>query len=212
MIAKGGNVVSRTDLANNKYSSADPRLVMFNTIAAKGQTPFALKFGQTFNDPQGPWLVLLRDAVFGDASKIDADNDAINASLQPVAGRRRGAACQPARATLDTPTLRRNRGRQGSRSPPPRRRRRGWPRLAAHRGSSLGNRAMRAPDGHLRGASSSSSRCSWSSGCRLGNWPLLGGDKGLNFPKNYTAIVQQHAVLAGGRASRSNTPSSSPSC
>jgi multiple sugar transport system substrate-binding protein len=83
VIAKGGNVVSRTDLATNQYSSADPRLVMFNTIAGKGQTPFALKFGQTFNDPQGPWLVLLRDAVFGDASKIDADNDAINASLQP---------------------------------------------------------------------------------------------------------------------------------
>jgi multiple sugar transport system substrate-binding protein len=83
VIAKGGNVVSRTDLANNQYSSADPRLVMFNTIAGKGQTPFALKFGQTYNDPQGPWLVLLRDAVFGDASKIDADNDANNASLQP---------------------------------------------------------------------------------------------------------------------------------
>jgi len=83
VIAKGGNVVSRTDLANNQYSSADPRLVMFNTIAGKGQTPFALKFGQTYNDPQGPWLVLLRDAVFGDASKIDADNAAINASLQP---------------------------------------------------------------------------------------------------------------------------------
>ena len=83
VIAKGGNVVSRTDLANNQYSAADPRLVMFNTIAGKGQTPFALNFGQTFNDPQGPWLVLLRDAVFGDASKIDADNDAINASLQP---------------------------------------------------------------------------------------------------------------------------------
>ena len=82
VVAKGGNVVSRTDLANNKYSSADPRLVIFNTIAAKGQTPFALNFGATFNDPQGPWLVLLRDAVFGDASKIDADNDAINESLQ----------------------------------------------------------------------------------------------------------------------------------
>jgi multiple sugar transport system substrate-binding protein len=82
VIAKGGNVVSRTDLATNQYSSADPRLVMFNTIAGKGQTPFALKFGQTFNDPQGPWLVLLRDAVFGDASKVDSDNDAINASLK----------------------------------------------------------------------------------------------------------------------------------
>jgi len=83
VVAKGGNVVSRTDLASNKYSSADPRLVLFNTIAGKGQTPFALKFGQTYNDPQGPWLVLLQDALFGDASRIDADNDAINASLQP---------------------------------------------------------------------------------------------------------------------------------
>jgi len=82
VVAKGGNVVARTDLASNKYSSADPRLVMFNQIAGKGQTPFALKFGQTFNDPQGPWLVLLRDAVFGDPSKVDSDNDAVNASLQ----------------------------------------------------------------------------------------------------------------------------------
>jgi len=83
VVAKGGNAVSRTDLADNKYSSADPRLVTINTIAGKGETPFALKFGQTFNDPQGPWLQLLNDAIFGDASKIDADNDAINASLQP---------------------------------------------------------------------------------------------------------------------------------
>ena len=62
VVAKGGNVVARTDLADNQYSSADPRLVLFNTIAGKGETPFALNFGQTFNDPQGPWLVLLRDA------------------------------------------------------------------------------------------------------------------------------------------------------
>jgi multiple sugar transport system substrate-binding protein len=83
VVAKGGNVLARPDLASNKYSAADPRLVIFNTIAGKGQTPFAKAFGATFNDPQGPWLVLLRDAVFGDASKIDADNAAINASLNP---------------------------------------------------------------------------------------------------------------------------------
>ena len=82
VVAKGGNVVSRTDLASNQYSAADQRLVMFNQIAGKGVTPFALKFGQTFNDPQGPWLVLLRDAVFGDPSKVDSDNDAVNASLK----------------------------------------------------------------------------------------------------------------------------------
>ncbi|MGD0020289.1 MAG: sugar ABC transporter substrate-binding protein [Candidatus Limnocylindrales bacterium] len=83
VIAKQGSVVARSDLANNQYTATDPRLVLFNQIAAKGQTPFALKFGQTFNDPNGPWLVLLREAVFGDPSKIDADNNALNASLQP---------------------------------------------------------------------------------------------------------------------------------
>jgi multiple sugar transport system substrate-binding protein len=81
VVAKGGNVLSRPDLANNKYSATDPRLVLFNSVAKNGQTPFAKNFGATFNDPQGPWLVLLRDAVFGDPSKIDADNKAINSSL-----------------------------------------------------------------------------------------------------------------------------------
>ena len=82
VVAKGGNVVSRTDLANNQYTAADPRVLTMNQIAAKGQTPFALRFGQTYNDSQGPWLILLRDAVFGDPSKIDADNAAVNTSLQ----------------------------------------------------------------------------------------------------------------------------------
>ena len=84
VVAKGGNVLSRPDLANNKYSATDPRLVLFNSVAKNGQTPFAKNFGATFNDPQGPWLVLLRDAVFGDASKIDADNKAINSLAESV--------------------------------------------------------------------------------------------------------------------------------
>jgi multiple sugar transport system substrate-binding protein len=82
VIAKGGNVVARTDLADNQYSSADPRLVTFNEIAGQGVTPFALNFGQTFNDPQGPWLAMARNAIFGDGSTIDADNDAVTESLQ----------------------------------------------------------------------------------------------------------------------------------
>jgi multiple sugar transport system substrate-binding protein len=79
-----GAVVSRSDLANNKYSASDPRLVMFNSIAAKGQTPFAVNFNAAFNDPQSPWIVLLRDAVFNNAesAKIDSDNNAITATLQ----------------------------------------------------------------------------------------------------------------------------------
>ena len=82
VVAKNGGVVSRTDLADNEYSSADPRLVIFNEVAGVGVTPFALKFGATYNDPQGPWLALARNSIFGDGASIDADNDAVTESLQ----------------------------------------------------------------------------------------------------------------------------------
>ncbi len=80
VVAKNGNVLTRTDLANNKYIT-DPRVQLFNTVGANGQTPLAKNFGATFNDPQGPWLVLMRDAVFGDGANLDANNDAMNDSL-----------------------------------------------------------------------------------------------------------------------------------
>ncbi|GGW71501.1 ABC transporter substrate-binding protein [Streptomyces galilaeus] len=81
VVAAHKDVVARTDLASNKYSKADPRLVTINELVADGRTPYALKFGQTFNDPNGPWLKLMRDAVFGDGSSVDKDNDAVSASL-----------------------------------------------------------------------------------------------------------------------------------
>ncbi|MBX6384373.1 MAG: sugar ABC transporter substrate-binding protein [Microbispora sp.] len=82
VVAKNKDVVARTDLADNKYSSADPRVVLINSLVAKGRTPYALKFGQTFNDPQGPWLRLAREAVFGDPSKLPSLNESVNQSLQ----------------------------------------------------------------------------------------------------------------------------------
>ncbi|MFD1545327.1 ABC transporter substrate-binding protein [Nonomuraea guangzhouensis] len=82
VMAKNKDVLARTDLSSNKYSAADPRVVLINSLVAKGQTPFALRFGQTFNDPQGPWLRLAREAVFGDASKIPQLNAEITKSLQ----------------------------------------------------------------------------------------------------------------------------------
>ncbi|MFD3310887.1 ABC transporter substrate-binding protein [Streptomyces sp. NPDC058694] len=81
VVAANKDVVARTDLASNKYSDADPRLVTINELVTDGHTPYALKFGQTFNDPNGPWLTLMRNAVFGDGSKIDKDNEAVSASL-----------------------------------------------------------------------------------------------------------------------------------
>lgn len=65
IVAKNKDVVARTDLASNKYSAADPRVVLINGMVAKGRTPFAMNFGPTYNDPNGPWLQVARGAVFG---------------------------------------------------------------------------------------------------------------------------------------------------
>jgi len=80
VVAKYGNVLTRTDLGDNKYIT-DPRVKLFNTVGANGKTPLAKNFGATFNDPQGPWIVLFRDAIFGDGANLEANNDAINDSL-----------------------------------------------------------------------------------------------------------------------------------
>jgi multiple sugar transport system substrate-binding protein len=84
VVAKGGNVVARTDLAGNQYSSADPRLVLFNEVAGVGKTPFALYFNDAFNSPQSPWIQLFRAAVFEDAddARIDELNGQITSILQ----------------------------------------------------------------------------------------------------------------------------------
>lgn len=82
VVAKNGNVLTRTDLANNKYIT-DPRVQLFNSIGAKGKTPLAKNFGATYNDPQGPWITLMQDAVFGDGANLEANNAAMNESLNP---------------------------------------------------------------------------------------------------------------------------------
>jgi multiple sugar transport system substrate-binding protein len=82
VLAANNDVVARTDLAANEYSEQDERLVTINEVAAVGRTPYALNFGQTFNDPQGPWLPMMRNYVFGDGTTLEADNEAVTASLQ----------------------------------------------------------------------------------------------------------------------------------
>jgi multiple sugar transport system substrate-binding protein len=83
VIAKAKGVPVRTDLAENKYSSADPRIVTINSLMAKGKTPYAKNFNASFNDPQSPWLQTVRGAFFGDAAQALAEGDAaITKSLQ----------------------------------------------------------------------------------------------------------------------------------
>ncbi len=82
VVAKNKDVVFRTDLASNKYSDQDPRLVAINELVEEGRTPYALGFGETYNDPQGPWIPLVRNYVFGDGNSLEADNQAVTDALQ----------------------------------------------------------------------------------------------------------------------------------
>jgi multiple sugar transport system substrate-binding protein len=70
VIAKSGNLPSRVDLAENKYSAKDPRIVQTIKGLATGYTPSSTEYGAVINDGTGPWLKAIRDYVF--RGKTDA--------------------------------------------------------------------------------------------------------------------------------------------
>jgi multiple sugar transport system substrate-binding protein len=87
IIAKNGDLPGRTDLSGNKYTAADPRTKLIADGLKSGHTPFALPFGDLFNNPNGPWLATIRAALYGadidkaladGQSKIQAGLDAAN--------------------------------------------------------------------------------------------------------------------------------------
>jgi multiple sugar transport system substrate-binding protein len=83
VLAANNSTVSRTDLADNKYSAKDPRVATVNKVAASPQskTPVALNFQQAFNAPTSPWSTLLRNQVYGDPGSLAADNEAVTKVL-----------------------------------------------------------------------------------------------------------------------------------
>ena len=83
VLAKNGDVGARTDLTDNEYSAADPRVVTVNEVAAdpNSKTPVSVNFQQAFNAADSPWMTLVRNAVFGDGNSVEEDNAAITAVL-----------------------------------------------------------------------------------------------------------------------------------
>jgi multiple sugar transport system substrate-binding protein len=70
IITKNGDLPGRTDLSGNKYTAADPRTKLIADGLKNGFTPYALPFGDLFNNPNGPWLAAVRGAIFtGDMDK-----------------------------------------------------------------------------------------------------------------------------------------------
>jgi len=79
VLAQNGDVVSRTDLIDNEYSSADPRVMTVNEVASdpNSKTPVATNFQQAFNALDSPWQVLVRNMIFGDGSQLEEANTSI---------------------------------------------------------------------------------------------------------------------------------------
>jgi multiple sugar transport system substrate-binding protein len=79
VLAANDSVVSRGDLADNKYSRKDPRILAISKVAASpdSKTPVAVNFQQAFNAPGSPWVTLLRDQVFEGKNNVEDDNNAI---------------------------------------------------------------------------------------------------------------------------------------
>lgn len=77
VLAAGGNVVSRGDLADNTHAASDPRLVTINEVAAQGGTPVSRNFQQAFNAAGSPWLTLVRNEVLGEGGSLEEDNAAL---------------------------------------------------------------------------------------------------------------------------------------
>jgi multiple sugar transport system substrate-binding protein len=77
IIAKNGDLPGRTDLSGNKYTAADPRTKLIADGLKNGHTPFALPFGDLFNNPNGPWVETIRAAIYGnDVNKALSDGQA----------------------------------------------------------------------------------------------------------------------------------------
>lgn len=80
--AKNGFLTSRTDLADNKYSSQIPGVSDVIKGLANGYTPASVKYGDLFNNANGPWLAGLRGAIFNnDAGALAKAQTTIQAEL-----------------------------------------------------------------------------------------------------------------------------------
>lgn len=83
--AKLNNLPVRTDLAENEYFAADPRLTVAAEAMAMGKTPYTVVYNQLFNDANGPWLKMIQTAVF-DGKVEEAVNTAQEEFTKILAG------------------------------------------------------------------------------------------------------------------------------
>ena len=190
VVAKGKGVPSRTDLADNKYSAEDPRLVTINKLVGQGQDAVREELQRHLQRPAGPWLTpvarraVRRRAKSGRRAQRRASPRRCRRWPAVSRGGRDRQTAAPARAST----------RAGAGAP-----RSG--RGAAARRRSPSGRGLRRADRGRWWACSSWSRWGWSCWMSLHHWPLLGAPT-FNAPGELHRPRRRPAVPRRRRASR----------
>jgi multiple sugar transport system substrate-binding protein len=81
VFADNNDTASNLTVLKNGYKDADPRTIIANDTIKDGQTPIATNYNEAFNAAGSPWQLLIQNAIWGNGSKVAADNDAITAVL-----------------------------------------------------------------------------------------------------------------------------------
>jgi multiple sugar transport system substrate-binding protein len=82
LYSKSGDLTTRSDMADNKYSQADPYIGQLAKAIPVSRTPFTLKFFELINSPQGPWLQMLQRVYY---TNDDLDQVIADAQQQMIA-------------------------------------------------------------------------------------------------------------------------------
>ena len=77
VFAANNDTASNLKVLANGYEDADERVKTSNATIETGHTPKSVNFNEAVNAAGSPWQILIQDAVWGDESKIDEDNQAI---------------------------------------------------------------------------------------------------------------------------------------
>jgi multiple sugar transport system substrate-binding protein len=72
--AKNNSIPIREDLADNEYLRKDPRFAIATNAMAHGRAPYSDQFNTLINDPNGPWLAMIQEAVFGKGVDVAVAN------------------------------------------------------------------------------------------------------------------------------------------
>jgi multiple sugar transport system substrate-binding protein len=82
-LAKNNILPSRTDLADNQYFQADPRIVTTAKAIGIGYVPWVFHFNDMVNSDSSPWIEMIQAAVFG--GNVDAAIAAAKQKMKAIA-------------------------------------------------------------------------------------------------------------------------------